>query len=203
MHHDDQPFLLKPIISFHFESHLLRVEIRTQRLYIRSYLDLDFEHCLSLYGDERLTKYFDYGRARSRDEIEDLIDQIGHKYFENAEPYGLFSLFNNNNMTFIGLLDLIPTEEPGTLELGCILYREFHNQGLPLEACRAFTYDYVKELNRRGFKCKGVPISKVIATAHPKNYASQRLIKNLGMTWDKEQDRFGNPRFWYSCTIPT
>jgi RimJ/RimL family protein N-acetyltransferase len=196
-------FIVKPQISFYFKSNCLNVEINTQRLYIHSYRDSDFENCASLYADEKLAKYFDHGKTRSREEVAHLIRENGYKYFSKMKPFGLFSLFDNQTMVFIGQADLLPADEPGTVEIGCILNRKYHNQGFPLEACRALTFEYIEELNCRGFKNDEIQITKVIATAHPKNYASQKLIKNLEMTFDKIQERFGNPRLWYSRVINT
>ena len=64
---------IEPRISFSSESNVLLIEIETEELYIRSYRNNDFEDCVALYGDEKLSKYFDHGQPRSRLEVEDLI----------------------------------------------------------------------------------------------------------------------------------
>ena len=192
-------YLTAPKIYFHFEFSKIQVEIETERLYIISYRDEDFENCLSLYSDEILTKHFDHGKPRSKTEIEKYLYERGKKFSNEGYPLGLFSIFNKQDMSFLGQVDLVPVEQQETVEIGCILHRKFHNQGFPLEACKVLTYSLVQELNQRDFKYNGDPITRVIATAHPKNYASQRLIKNLGMIFYKSEERFGNPRLWYHC----
>lgn len=179
----------------------IHVEIETERLFLKSYSNEDFENCVRLYGDERLAKFFDHGKPRSREEVEDLIFQKNSYFLEGVMPLGLFSIFDKGENRFLGQADLMPTEELGVVELGCIFLREHHNQGYPIEVCRCLMIDYVDYLNRFHSFFKENPISKVIATTHPKNYASQRIIKNLGMTFEKSQERFGRPRFWYSYRL--
>ncbi len=193
----------KSKISFHFSFKSLQVQIETERLYIHSYRDNDFENCLSLYGDQEITKYFDYGKPLSRDEVNQLILEKGHKYFAKGEPYGLFSIFNKEDMSFIGQFDLMPIGEPGVVEIGCILHNQSQNQGFCTEIIKTFINDYIEELNYRNFKCNGLSIIKVIATAHPKNNASNKIVKKIGMAFEKFEKRFGNPRLWYSYILPT
>ncbi len=192
----------KPHIVFHYESEKIKVEMKTERLYIHSYRHEDFEDCILLYGDKNLTAFFDHGRPFSRAEVENLIQEKGTRYFHRGEPFGLFSIFDINNKTFIGQIDLIPANEPGTLEIGCIFHRQFQGVGLPLEAMKMFSRHYVQAMCANGFKCNEKPIQKIIATAHPNNFATQRLVKYLGGSFEKSQERFGQPRLWFSYTLP-
>jgi RimJ/RimL family protein N-acetyltransferase len=193
----------RPLISFYHEFHVLRVEIETERLYIRSYKDDDFENSAILYSYETLTKYFDHGKPKSRLEVENLINDKGSKYFDRGEPFGLFSIFQKKSMAFIGQIDLIPLDEPGVVEIGCIFDTRYHNQGFCPEAVRAFIFAYVEALHSNGFKSNGLPVNKIIATVHPANHASKRIIQNIGMTFDKSEERFGHPRLWFSYTCKT
>ncbi|MBI3258991.1 MAG: GNAT family N-acetyltransferase [Ignavibacteriae bacterium] len=192
---------VKPYISFRFISNCLQVEIETDRLFIRSYKPNDFENCISLYGNEAITKYFDYGKVRNELEIKNLIIEKGYRYFSKGKPFGLFSIFQKKSMAFIGQIDFLPSEELGAAEIGFILHEQYHNQGFCSEAVKVIIFDYVEMLNNRGFECDELPISKVIATVHPKNQPSKKVLQNVGMTLDKIQERFGQPRLWYS--IPT
>lgn len=195
---NSEPIASYPIISLHNDNSALKVEIETDRLYIRSYLEEDFENYVSLYGDTEITKYFDHGKPRSRLETEKLIEETGNKYFREGEPFGSFSIFDKKTMAFIGQVDLVPCEEPGSVEIGCILCRPYQGMGYSKEAIRALVVDYVNELNNKNFNSKYLPIEKVIATAHPDNAASHKIVKGLEMKFDKFQERFGNPRLWYS-----
>lgn len=185
------------VVEFSSKKNGLQIEMETERLLVRSYEQEDFDKCVKLYEDKVLTRYFDNGEPRSRKEIEELI-QDKTKYFLNFEPFGLFSIFRKEDMTFIGQIDVMPYEQPGVVELGCIFDRRYHNQGFCPEVLRAVIFEYIKILNKKGIKCNGQLVYKVMATVHPKNFASKRIIHNIGMQLDKTEERFGNPRLWYS-----
>lgn len=191
----------KSAITISSISGKIHVEIETDRLILSSYSNEDFEDCVRLYGDERLAKFFDHGKPRSREEVSNLVVQKTLHFLEGSLPLGLFSIFDKIENKFLGQADIMPTEDPCIVELGCIFLRDYHNQGYPIEVCKCFMIDYIEHLNESDPFFTQNPIVKVIATTHPKNYASQRIIKNLGMTFDKAQERFGRPRFWYSYTL--
>lgn len=202
MHQALDNYLLNPSISFRFSSKHLQIEIETERLFIQSYEDTAFENCISLYGDGAITKYFDHGKARNKFEVENLIFEKGKKYFSEGKPFGLFSIFHKETMAFIGLVDFLPLEELGVAEIGFILHKQHHNQGFCSEVVKAIIFDYVETINNRNFECDELPISKVMATVHPKNQSSRKVLQKAGMTLDKIQERFGQPRLWYSILVP-
>jgi ribosomal-protein-alanine N-acetyltransferase len=177
------------------------VEIKTKRLRIRSYHELDFENCVELYGHDLITKYFDHGKPRSRDEVEQLISSKVDKYFYSKKPFGIFSVFPLDGINFLGQIDFVPTEEKGSFEIGFIFHRKYHNQGFCSEAVNAIIYNYTKVLNSINDCWEELPVNKIIATVHPENYASLRVIEKAGLNLDKIQSRFGQPRLWYSIPI--
>src|ERR1700722_8239719 len=131
------------------------ISIETKNLHISSYKENEFEKSLSLYGDPVITRFFDHGRPRLRLEVQNYINDKHNQYIKNGEPFGIFSIYDKSNMEFIGQVDLTPTDEPGTLEIGCILFKQYQDQGIGTEAVKSLIFDYVEELNRRGFKCNG------------------------------------------------
>ena len=181
------------------EKGVVQVEIETPRLLIRSYHEQDFESCVELYGNTKTTKFFDHGKPRSRKEVKDLIREKAG-YFKKG-PFGLFSIFLKNSMTFIGQIDLIPVK-PGVVEIGFILLPKYQNKGFCSETVKAFLSDYVNELNAQGYSCGGSPIKEVMATVHPSNLPSKKLMEKMGMHFKKLQNRFDAPRLWYTYKLP-
>lgn len=182
------------------EESVVQVEIETPRLLIRSYHVQDFEECVALYGNTKITKFFDHGKPRSRNEVKKLIrEKTG--YFKKGQPFGLFSIFLKNSMTFIGQIDLIPVK-PGVVEIGFILLAKYQNKGFGSEIVNAFLLDYVNELNVQGYSYGGSPIKEVIATVHPLNLPSKKLMEKMGMHFKKFQNRFDAPRLWYTYKLP-
>jgi RimJ/RimL family protein N-acetyltransferase len=188
---------VKPKVSIKHHHGALKVKIETRRLYLVSYEDDDFEKCVSLYGNEAITQLFDYGKAKTREEVAEMAAQKGKKYFNAGEPFGLFSIFSKKGNVFMGQVDLVPAKGSGVAEIGGILDEPYQGRGYYTEAIRAIMVYYVNELNRRGYLCHGKPIKKVVATVHPENTASKKAHIKVGMHLEKEEVRFGKPRLWY------
>lgn len=184
----------QPRITFRSESGALHVEIETERLRIRSYQDSDFKECVTLYGDASITKYFDSGMPRTEEEVRELIRERA-SYFPQGKPFGLFSVFHKKSGNFLGQVDFFPSE--GAMEIGFILHERYQNQGFCTETMRAILVQYLEAL-RQEF---AFPIRKVVATAHPFNYSSQKVLQKLGMRFEKEEERFGHPRLWYQMEV--
>ncbi|MFS8562814.1 MAG: GNAT family N-acetyltransferase [Rhabdochlamydiaceae bacterium] len=193
----------KAQICLSFTSNTVDVKIKTERLAIHSYIDDDFENCVLLYGDDKITRYFDHGKPRSRAEVEEYIRERGRKHFDKGSPFGLFSIFDKQDGAFIGQVDLLPTTEAGIFEIGCILHAKYHNQWVGTEAVQALMIEYTEYLNTSYLKHPNPLILKVMGTVHPQNKASKQLIENLGMIFSRVEPRFGHPRLWYYYTPPS
>ena len=185
-------------ISFSYEKGAVSVEIDTARLNIRSYNDKDFENSVALYGNPLATKYFDNGKPRSKEQVAELVGDIGHKYFSNGQPFGLFTIFSKAE--FVGHIDLVPTEESGEVEVGFILDPKFQGQGFGTESAQALVYDYIDELNSDGITSNGSSIQRIMATVHPENIPSQKVLEKIGLSFEKFQERFERPRYWYGLS---
>lgn len=169
--------------------------INTSRLSIRPYIDQDFLQSTQLYGDPATTKYFDHGQPKSEKEVRQVISNC-YKASDNG-VLGLFSIFDRKGQ-FIGHIDLMPSDQPGVLELGYILHAPFHGQGLGIEAVQAFLNDYILKLYKNGFKVQGTPIRGIVATAHPDNISSKAILKKVGMKFQTSLTRYGGqPRYQY------
>lgn len=186
-------------VDFDICPNCLLDRIETERLLIRSYQDEDFEDCVQLYGDKALIKYFDYGVVRNRDEVKSLITEKTYGYSNIKKPFGLFSIFLKDGMTFIGQIDLLPLDESNTVEIGFIMKKEFHGHGYCTEAVKYLIFDYINTINSCKDRC--VPVIKIVATVHPDNMPSIKILEKVGMKLEKVQERFKAPRCWYSLSL--
>lgn len=185
-----------------FFKEFLTIETETPRLYIRSYHTCDYEDCLAIYSNPELTHFFDHGEPRAKAEVDEYIASRGLYFFEKGLPFGLFSVFLKDYKTFIGQVDLVPTEDPGEVEIGWIFRKEFQNFGYCSEAVIDFLIPFAKILAKKNIESNGKKISSIIATAHPKNLASQRIISKSGLSFYREGLRYGGkPRNWYKKTL--
>ena len=175
------------------------IEIETNRLLILSYKKDVLEESKKLYGDETLTKHFDHGSAKSEAEVEMLAREMGLLRFERGEVLGLFSIYSKEDQSFIGHIDLMPSERSDILEVGYILHSKFQGLGFASEALRAFLFDFVPYLVENQYIDF---VERVMATVHPDNQPSKRLLEKVGMKFEKMENRFNQPRLWYYLDAP-
>lgn len=192
----------KAEISISNTNNGLIIVIETPTLCLRTYKETDFEHCCKLYGDPKLTKYFDFGKPYSKEEVKNLVFERGIQYSSNQLPYGLFSAFEKKTGAFIGQIDLLPTSTPEVFEIGFILFREYHGFGYAQELLSAFLESFPNTINRL-FDHKKINIKQIIATSHPRNTPSQMLKKRLGFCFLKKIQRFNSDRYLYLLEINT
>lgn len=178
------------------EDDYLYMELSSERLFIRPYQESDFEQSVALYGDPTIIKYFDHGKPFTRDDVRSLIQNSGIKHFQEGRPLGLFSIFKKDDMSFVGHIDLLPTDQPGILEIGFILHKTHQGLGFCTESVNILL-QHVEQLVNDGYMILGSFIKGITATVHPKNIGSKRVLEKSGMTLEKSSPRFGQPRLWY------
>lgn len=185
------------------ESQSLQIQLATARLVIRSF---ELDHLplsLELYGDSEITRFFDSGKAKTSEEVRQLVHREGVSYFARGIPWGIFSIFAKESGEFIGHIDLFPSDEPGFLEVGYILRKEAQGRGFCSEAALCLVYDYVPLLMKQGYRVHGRPIKGVVATVHPSNISSKNVLEKLGMTYQRSLIKFDQPRLLYMLSFPS
>jgi RimJ/RimL family protein N-acetyltransferase len=171
--------------------------IETERLLIESYKPCHLQKSISLYSDPEITRFYDSGKPKSVPMILSFVETYGIKPFQQGKKLGLFSIFIKDTCDFVGHIDLTLFDETSeTLEIGYILSKQYQGQGLGTEAAYAMIFEYIPYLQDLGYYYK-----KVIATAHPQNVPSQKVLQKIGFIFEKEQNRFNQPRYWYSLDL--
>ncbi|GAB4238795.1 MAG: GNAT family N-acetyltransferase [Chlamydiales bacterium] len=184
---------IQSLQSFSFE---------TDRLFIRPYnYEEDFENSVKLYGDERITQYFDHGQPRTREEVDELVRDIGVRRFKMNPSTGLFTALDKVTHNFIGHFDFIPTEQPGEVEIGYIIKYEEQNKGYGSEIAIAILKQYGAMVFDKKIEFNGSLIKRIYATAHEKNIPSIRLLEKMQMEKIGEKSRFQSTRFEYAIDV--
>ncbi len=145
----------------------------TRRLQLVPLADEHLEHEVELDADPEVMRYLGSGRARSRDEVEELHR---HRLAVAAGAPGLGFWAGFVDEDFVGWWILEPPERPdrgaGQAELGYRLLRRHWRQGLAGEGAR--------ELIRHGFEDLG--LTRVFAETMAVNEASRATMTSVGMT---------------------
>jgi RimJ/RimL family protein N-acetyltransferase len=96
----------------------------------------------------------------------------------------------------------VPTGIEGEVEIGWIFHKEFQGQGMCSEAVLDFLIPLAYEIKKMKVNVNGKPLSQIMATAHPQNIASNKIILKAGLHLYKQSERFeGKPRNWYKTLL--
>ena len=170
------------------------VTLETVRLRIRPYrLEIDEENSTSLYGDARVTTWFDHGQPRTKEETLKMVHRMGLLAFNSNTYTGLFTVLTKRDEQFVGHCDIMPTKEPGELEIGSIVRAEMQSCGLGTEIAFALQA-YFLELLAQKVIINGHVLHQVIATVHPNNIASTRLLQKIGFEQTDTIEKYGSVR---------
>jgi ribosomal-protein-alanine N-acetyltransferase len=173
------------------------IKIETKHLIIQPFIKGDFENSVILYGDAEITKYFDFGLPRSRDEVKDMVEHY-NIFFSKTGYLGLFSVFEKSTMDFVGHIDCVPTDTIGILEIGFIINKHYQRRRLAGEMLKAFIYNFLLDIKDKLIKYQA---RGLMATVHPENKASIRLLESVGMKFEHSLTRFNQLRLKYFLPI--
>jgi RimJ/RimL family protein N-acetyltransferase len=157
-------------------------EIETDRLLLRRLRDADREPFARMNADPAVMEHFP---ARlSREESDRLVANIG-AHFE-LHGFGLWAAELRATGEFIGIIGLAaPRFEAAftpCVEIGWRLDAAHWGRGLATEGARAVV--------RHAFE--GIGLEEIVSFTVPANVRSRRVMENLGMTHDA-QDDFDHP----------
>ena len=167
--------------------------LETKRLSFRRLVMDDFDPLFALYSDKEMREYYPEGTLTAEETKEEL------EWFLNGHPrhpeLGLWATIHKETNQFIGRCGLLPWTLEGRdeVEVAYMIDKKYWRQGLGTEAALAILH--------YGFDVLG--LSRLICMVDPKNDASAKVARNIGMTLEKEaEDEFG-PFLLFSIQKPS
>lgn len=152
------------------------VELRTDRLLIRSMQEGDIKSTYAYQGDIELTKYMLFLPDDSIEATKEFIKDIEAEQ-QSADPrrFELIILLGDEH---IGGISVYKENDNGETvgELGWIMRKEYQGKGFVTEAAKAVMEFSFNELGLR----------KIIAHCDARNKASARVMEKIGMTLESE-----------------
>ena len=154
--------------------------LETTRLSLRRLALSDVESLLGIFADPEAMRY--YPATKSRQQTIDWIN--GNLASYATHGFGLWAVLQKSTMEFVGQCGLSMQRNVGGLdevEIGYLFLRRHWNMGFATEAaigCRDF-----------GFTALGRP--RLVSLIDPRNAASRRVAQKVGMSLEKEIDRWG------------
>ncbi len=152
--------------------------LETPRLILRRLLPDDLDRLFALYSDQEIRRYFPEGILTYEETKEEL------EWFLNGHPehpeLGLWATIHKETNQFIGRCGLLPwtIDQRSEVEVAYLLAKEYWGQGLASEAAQGIL-DY-------GFEQLG--LSRLICMIDPRNQASIKVARRIGMTFEREAE---------------
>ncbi len=153
--------------------------LETQRLVLQPLTVDDVDNLLGIFSDSEAMRY--YPATKNRQETEAWIQWNLDSY--SQQGYGLWAAIFKDSGQFVGQCGLVlqrNVEGQDEVEIGYSFLRKYWNRGFATEAASA-SRDY-------GFEQFG--LKRIVSLIHPQNRASRRVAEKVGMSYEKEIDRW-------------
>ena len=150
------------------------MEIKTPRLVLREYSELDFEAVHSYASDEDVTRYMSFG-PNSKEYTQAFLSKMVELANRTPRTDYHFAIELLSTGKLIGGCGLVTHNEINKdAEIGYVLHPDYHRQGYAPEASQA--------LIQYAFKTLG--LHRIYAYHHPENPKSGRVMQKLGMQYE-------------------
>jgi RimJ/RimL family protein N-acetyltransferase len=146
-------------------------EIETERLQLRMFKPDDLDDLCHIFGDPDVVRFLGSGQPAKREETETALMSI-IKHWE-AFGFGRWAAICKQTRKLIGYCGLRNFQ--GTAELVYLLSKPYWGMGLATEMARASL--------KFGFEEK--KFERIVAMAKLANVASQRVMRKVGMSFQK------------------
>lgn len=153
--------------------------ILTPNQTLRAFRKEDAAALHRVLNEENILQYYPNPQPPPLDRVLNFIDrQLAH-WAEHG--YGWWAVVPFGSQEPIGWNGLQYLPETGETEVGFLLSRAYWNRGLATEGAQAALHF--------GFERFGLP--RIIGLVHKENYASQRVLEKVGMTFIDQAQYFG------------
>jgi RimJ/RimL family protein N-acetyltransferase len=144
--------------------------LKTDRLVLRALTLDDIDLLVDLDNDPEVMRFITDGKPQPKEHYEKRIPELLN-YMEKNPDLGLWVTFLKDTNEFIGWYILKHLPDDGEVEIGFRIKKKFWGNGYSTEAGKA--------LLKHGFGTLG--LKKIAAIVRPDNFASQAVIKKIGL----------------------
>lgn len=162
--------------------------LETERLALRRLVPADLDALYALYRDPEIRRYFPEGTLtldETREELEWFLG--GHP---RRPELGLWATIYRPTGQFIGRCGLLPWTIDGReeVEVAYLLDKAFWGRGLAAEAARGIV----------GYAREALGLARLICLIDPRNAASIRVARSVGMALEREAEDEKGPYLIYA-----
>lgn len=162
--------------------------IKTQRLILRPFTELDTEPLYHILTHDNVLQYFPISSPPSKEWVGSFID----KQLAQWEKYGYawWAVTLSTDPDLLGWCGLQFLPETGETEVGYLFGKPWWGKGYATEAAYASL----------GFAFTDLDMEQIIALVHPDNRGSIRVIEKIGMNFVDATQYFGMDVLRYRIT---
>lgn len=145
----------------------------TPRLVVRTWRDADRPSLVQMVTNLEMMRHIGDGRLWSASRIDDFLDRQRQHLDRHGVCFGAVADTGSDRVIGLAGMQRLDT---GDFELGWWIWKDYHGQGLAVEAIRPFLIHArdVMELDR------------LVAVIDPPNSASIRVAEKLGMVFEHQ-----------------
>lgn len=162
--------------------------IETQRLILRSFTSDDLDELALIGSDPEVMRFIGDGKPQSREQTAARLNSIiEHR---NRHGFGVFAVVDKASGALMGYCGLQFLDNTPEIEVGYRLAKRFWGMGFASEAATASL--------RYGFEELG--LDRIVAVVQPENFASQRVLEKIGLTFVKDARYYNTDVRYYAIT---
>jgi len=152
--------------------------IETARLALDFFEAADFEAAYRLFNDADVQKYLSPQNRRTREQLQTTLDKLLLRWEERG--FGIWCVREKTGGAMVGYCGFQYLDKTGSVEILFAYLKDCWKKGLATEAANAGL--------RFGFESLG--LEKIYAVIHPENAASERVLKKLGMSYERASEHY-------------
>ena len=163
----------------------------TERLRYRALEAADAEALHAVWGDPEVMRYLPSGPSESVAQTRERVELHAARFAEAG--HGLCAVVETDSARVVGVCGLFPVEWTGPdVEVAYHFARSAWNRGYATEAAGAWVTEAFDQLG----------LDRVVAFAFPANRASTRVMEKIGMTFQREVEKYGESLVEYAIERP-
>lgn len=188
-------------INFDETDEGLTVTIDTERLRLTSVIENERSfYYTHIYGDAEVMKLFGTGETLSQEETNTYVTTWIERW-KSGNPFGSLAIHHKEDDKIVGHVVLGPggseSRVPSQAVLGYQIAKQHQGRGFASEAVVPVVQQYGYELAKKKYHVNGQPFKTLVATVHPDNPASEKIIQKAGMIYEKDEEEYGHMRRHY------
>lgn len=182
----------------------LFIDLKTERLEIRTIMPEDLPAFCALFGDPRVMSSFAAGTTRSIEMTTERFNKSWRVRWQTGDPFSAMAVLlpqQEAEPVLIGTVVLGHGEIGGQSELAFLFFPEYWEHGYGKEAVGAVVKTLAAELAKKGYMVGGAPFAEIVATCRTDNIRSTKILQGLGMREVGRAEKYGSERIFFSLAV--